>query len=64
MKLNVTYSLGSKIIFGVPQGFILGPLLLNVFLFNLILCFPDLDISNYADGNILHSTNINLNNIL
>ena len=58
------YSSRSEIIFGVPQSFILGPLLFNVFLFDLIQCYPDLDISNYADGNILHSTNVNLNNIL
>ena len=38
-------------------------------LFNILLCelfqfFPDLDITNYADGNTPHSTNINLNKVL
>ena len=58
------YSSRSEITFGVRQGFILGSLVFNVFLLDLIQCYPDLDISNYADGNILHSTNTNLNNIL
>ena len=52
------------IIFGVPQGSIFGPLLFNIFLCDLFQFFPDLDITNYADDNTPHSTNINLNKIL
>ena len=64
VKLNGTYSSWSEIIFGVPQGSILGPLLFNIFLCDLFQFFPDLDITNYADDDTLHSININLNKVL
>ena len=48
-KLNGTYSLWSEILFGVPQGFILGPLLFNIFLCDLFQFFPYIDIANCAD---------------
>ena len=64
VKLNGTYSLLSEIIFGVPQGSILGPLLFNIFLCDLFQFFPVLDLTNYADDNTPHSTNVNLNKVL
>ena len=64
MKLNCTYSSWSEIIFGVPQGFILGPSLFNIKLSDLFQFFPDLDITSYADDNTPHSININLNKVL
>ena len=41
-----------------------APLLFNIFLCDLFQFFPDLDITNYADDKIPHSTNINLNKVL
>ena len=51
VKLNGTYSSGSEILFAVPQVPILGPLLFNIFLCDLIQFFPDVDIANYGDDN-------------
>ena len=51
VKLNGTYSSGSEILFAVPQVPILGPLLFNIFLRDLIQFFPDVDIANYGDDN-------------
>ena len=50
-KINSRYSSLLEIIFGVPQGSILGPLLFNIFLIDLFFIIQDTDIANYADGN-------------
>ena len=50
VKLNGTYSSWSEILFGVPKGLILGLLLFNIFLYDLLQFFPDVDIANYADA--------------
>ena len=64
MKLNGTNSSWLESILGFPQGSILGPLLFNILLCNLFQFFPDLDITNDANHNTLHLTNINLNKVL
>ena len=64
MKLNGTYTSWSEILFRVPEGSILGPLLFSIFLCDLFRFFPNEDIPNYAHDNTPHSCNINLNKVL
>ena len=49
-KVNDAYSLWKDIFYIVPQGFILGPLLLNIDLCDLFCFLEDLDIASYGDN--------------
>ena len=49
IKINDAYSSWLEIIFGVPQGSILGPLRFNIFLCDLFYTVTDIDITSYAD---------------
>ena len=49
IKTNYVYSSWTKILFGVLQGSLLGPLLFNIFLCSLFIILPNFDIANYAD---------------
>ena len=50
-KIENIYSTWLGIIFGFPQGSILGLLLFNVFLSDLFFTVNDMDIASYVDGN-------------
>ena len=54
MRVDKTLSEWDRITTGVPQGSILGSLLLNIFLNNRFLFILNSSLSNYTDYN--HST--------
>ena len=48
-KIGNDYSSWTEILYGVPQGSILGPLLFNIFICDLFLITDDFEMANYVD---------------
>ena len=52
-KSNSAFSHYSEIIYGVPQGSILGPLLFNIYICDIFFDIIECDIASYADDNTI-----------
>ena len=64
VKVNGSFSSWKSVIRGVPQGSVLGPLLFNIYINDLLLFIQDSDICNYADDTTIYTCNKNLDNIV
>ena len=63
-KVSNTYSTFSDIIFGVPQGSILGPLLFNIYICDMFYDNTDCDIASYADDNTPYCSSFSLDKVI
>ena len=62
--INTKYSSWEEILFGVPQGSILGPLLLNIFLCDVFFIMNETEIASYADDNTPYTSCQNIDNVI
>ena len=63
-KINNTFSMWLEILYGVPQGFILGPLLFNIYICDIFLCSEGFDMANYDDDCSLYNFCGSINEVI
>ena len=63
-RINNAFSRDSEIIYGVPQGSILGPLHFNICICDIFFEIIECDIPSYADDNTTYNFDFNLDNVI
>ena len=63
-KINQAYSSWEEIPFGIPQGSIIGPILLNNFLSDLFLVVQNVDFAKYADDSTIYDAGDNIDEVI
>ena len=63
-KVNGSYSSWKELLYGVPQGSILGPLLFNIFINDIFFFLDKAKLANYADDNSTYTIENNILDLL
>ena len=63
-NINHDFSSWGEVLFGVPQGCVLGPILFNIFLSDLFLVMKETEFTSYADDNTLHDASNTIEDVI
>ena len=63
-KINTSFSTWKELLTGVPQGSILGPLLFNIYINDLLFILEDTETCNYTDDTCLYACDKDLHDLL